>query len=289
MDDRCIHMLCLDLRYGAYLCMIHDDGITLDMGMALVLSDGSRMEHLRGMAFSDRSGNDLGSGAASVHGDFYVGFCFLFAICHQPFQHKQLCVCIHGHVGLTHRGIDTLDLYRIQREYRILSQFNIGHGIQDPAAGAVSLAVMLLFITHIGIFSHMEGMDPVMAALITAAVVDPAAGDDRHICSIFNIKVIVYQIRHSGNTHHHRNINLLRNGRSINKNIDARLVFFLLYLDMFTVPVTKRDSVLAEIESSALSKSRTDLVQYLLCDRIQLYHQFLPPSSPVIHFWHFSC
>ena len=137
--------------------------------------------------------------------------------------------------------------------------------------------------------SQKKPVDSVVPGRLAILCVYAASGHNSDFRSFSHIKIIVYQIRHSGNTHHNRNINLLRNGCSVNKNIDARFVFFLLYLDMFTVSVTKRDPVLAEIESPALSKSLTDLVQYLLCDRIQLYHQFLPPSSPVIHFWHFSC
>ena len=40
-------MLRLDFRDGTYLCMIHNNGITLDMCVTFILSNSLRMENLK--------------------------------------------------------------------------------------------------------------------------------------------------------------------------------------------------------------------------------------------------
>ena len=55
VDDCRIHMFCLDLRNRSDLCVIHDDRIALDMGVAFVFADCLRMEDLGGIALSDRT------------------------------------------------------------------------------------------------------------------------------------------------------------------------------------------------------------------------------------------
>ena len=89
---------------------------------------------------------------------------------------------------------------------------------------------------NIGILSNMKGMNAIMAALITAAVMDAAACHDRNIRAIRNIEIIINQIGHSGNADHHWNKNSLSFCIAINQDIDARLIFFFADPDMLTVP-----------------------------------------------------
>ena len=60
MDDGGIYMLRLNLRDGTYLCVIHDNGITLDMSMTFIFSNCLRMKNLGRVSFSNRTGNNLG-------------------------------------------------------------------------------------------------------------------------------------------------------------------------------------------------------------------------------------
>ena len=66
MDDLGVHMLRVDLRDGADLRLIHDNGIALDMRMAPAASNGSWMEHLTGVSFTDRTGYDPGRTVLSI-------------------------------------------------------------------------------------------------------------------------------------------------------------------------------------------------------------------------------
>src|SRR5699024_9530136 len=58
MDDLRVHVARIDLRDGADLRLVHNDRVTLDMGVASVISDGPGMEHLLGRSFSHGAGHD---------------------------------------------------------------------------------------------------------------------------------------------------------------------------------------------------------------------------------------
>ena len=134
---------------------------------------------------------------------------------------------------------------------------------------------------NIGILSNMKGVDPVMSALIAAAVVDPAARNDRNVRSVRDIKVVVYKVCHAGNADDHRDVNFLALCIAINIDIDPRLVRLLLDLNMLTVTVADGRSVLAQVESALLGKSVViDDFQYLFYYMIQLYHYALTPAFP---------
>ena len=127
----------------------------------------------------------------------------------------------------------------------------------------------------------MEGVDPVMTALIAAAVVDPASRNDRHVRAICDVKIIVYKIRHTGNADNDRNIDLLTLCLAVDIDIDPRLVRLLFDLDVLTVPVADGSSVLTQVESAFLGKSIViDDFQYFFYYMIQLYHYALTPAFP---------
>lgn len=66
MDDRRVEISRADLRDGADLGVIHNNGVTLDMGLAFVVSDRLRVECLDGIALSDGSGDDLGGAVLAI-------------------------------------------------------------------------------------------------------------------------------------------------------------------------------------------------------------------------------
>ena len=59
MDDCRVEITRADLRDRADLRMVHDDRVTLDMRLALVVADRLRVERLDGISLSDGSGDDL--------------------------------------------------------------------------------------------------------------------------------------------------------------------------------------------------------------------------------------
>ena len=52
VDDCCIHIFSTDFRNRTHLCMVHDNGITLDMRLTFAVSDCIRMEGLHRLPFS---------------------------------------------------------------------------------------------------------------------------------------------------------------------------------------------------------------------------------------------
>ena len=240
------------------------------------------MKNLGRVSFSNRTGNNLGGRTCAIHTNLNIRLRFLLTVCHQTLQNKQLGICVHLHIGGTDRGIYPFDLHSIQSEYRIFPKFNIGYRIQDPASGSISFAVMLLFIMNIGIFSNMEGVNAIVTAFIASAVVDSAACNNIHVCTVFHIKIIVNQVCHAGYAHYNRDENLLSLCLSINKNIDSRLVFFFPDFDVLTVAMTDGNAILAQIVCTFLLKTFADLIQYALGGFFYFNHQHLPPS--VMHF-----
>ena len=57
---------------------------------------------------------------------------------------------------------------------------------------AVSLTVMLLHITHLGIFPDKETMDAAVLACRIASVVDSAACYNGNVAILSDMKIIVY-------------------------------------------------------------------------------------------------
>jgi len=140
-------------------------------------------------------------------------------------------------------------------KHGIFSNIDIRHRIQHTATGTISLAVVLLLITDVGVLSNMECVDAVMSALVASAVVDSAARDDGHVRAVRDIKVVVYKVCHAGNADNYRDIDFLTLCIAVDIDIDARLIRFLLNLNMLTVTVADGCSVLAQVESAFLGKS----------------------------------
>ena len=70
-------------------CFIHDNRIALDMGMAVRIADGSRVEGLHGAASRYGTGHNPGAAAFSVKFHVHIGNRTLGIVCHQSFRHEQ--------------------------------------------------------------------------------------------------------------------------------------------------------------------------------------------------------
>ena len=198
---------------------------------------------------------------------------------HQLFCHCETASCLHGNVGLTLRGIYTFDLHRIHSKHRILPYINICYRIQNPGSRTFSFPVMFLLIMDNGILANMKCVNPVVPCIVASRIMDTASGNDIHIRPIFNIKIIVDNVGHSGGGDNHRNVYRLPICILVNINVNSLLVFFFTDLDMLTVPVADGDSVFPEIESSLLFKSfSVDHMKYFFCNFIQYHFSHLLPS-----------
>ena len=104
---------------------------------------------------------------------------------------------------------------------------------------------MLLFITDIAAGSDMEGMNSVMTAVVTSAVMNSAACNDRYSCSILYIEIIIHLIGHSRSIDNNRNMHVFTVGITTDYHVDSRLVLLALNLNMLRVPMTKRITIVS--------------------------------------------
>ena len=130
---------------------------------------------------------------------------------------------------------------------------------------------MVFHIFDIASFSHMEGMDPVMAGLGATFPVDAASGDDRHVRAVFNIEVIIDHIN-AFLAHDHRNVHLLVFRLAADMDIDPRLVFFSYDPDMAAVPVAHGHAIQPQVVGALLVEPvGVDHIQHCLCDLVKVH------------------
>ena len=115
---------------------------------------------------------------------------------------------------------------------------------------------MVLYVLHIRIFSHMEGMNTVVAALAAAVIVYSAACYDYDVCPVLYIKIIIYYILHARFGHDNRNMDLFLLSFSADININAGLIFLFFNPDMAAVSVADCHTVQAQIIGAFLLKSQ---------------------------------
>ena len=53
---------------------------------------------------------------------------------------------------------------------------------------------MLFDVAHLSTFFYIKGMDAIVTAIRTAAVVDAATGYDGHVCALTDKEIIIYHI-----------------------------------------------------------------------------------------------
>ncbi len=174
---------------------------------------------------------------------------------HQLLHHIQFRITSHLHIRFPKGRIHPFNLRRIQSKYRILIQINLRDRIQHLGAGSFSFPVMLLLIADVRALTHMEGMYPVMAALVTPAVVDSAPRNNRHIRAVSDIKIIIDHIHHPGGVHHHRNMHLLPLRLTVYENINSLFFFLLLNLHMLAVAMAERNAVMTQVKRALLLES----------------------------------
>ena len=245
MDDCRIQMPGINLGDGSYLCMIHNDRVTLDMCVTFCISNCLWMEHLPGGSFCHRTRNNLRGTSLAIQIYFHIRLCRLLIMSHQLLQHIQFRSGTHVDVRLPHGRINTFYLCRVQREDRIIFHIDLCHRVQHSCAGSLSFSVVLFLIAHIGAFSHMEGMDSIVTALIAAAVVDPAAGYNCHVCTFRDIEIIIYNVRHARRIHNHRDVNLFAFRVSVNIDINSWFVFLFPDFNVLTVAMAQCDPIMS--------------------------------------------
>ena len=119
----------------------------------------------------------------------------LAAVGHKALHNHDLCPCFKGRLSKALRGIHAFDLHGIHLHIATFIDLYNGLGIHDPLAFSVTAAIMLLHIFDPGVLTDKEAVYPVMPGHGVAAVMDPAAGDDRHIRVFAYIKIVIHHLR----------------------------------------------------------------------------------------------
>ena len=68
---------------------------------------------------------------------------------------------------------------------------------------------MLFHIADAGVLAYEEAVDAVVLAVLVAAVVDAAAGDDGHVGALADIKVVVHDLGQTAFGHDHGDVHAL--------------------------------------------------------------------------------
>lgn len=112
----------------------------------------------------------------AVQTDIKGGFRRLMSVCHDFFLDDDGCAGAKLCAGNALCGIDTLQLNGIHFNIGVFLCFYMCLGVNDAFAAAVPLTDVLFDINNLGIFAKEETVNPFMDRIITAAVMDAAAG-----------------------------------------------------------------------------------------------------------------
>ena len=120
------------------------------------------------------------------------GFCQLVSMRHQTFSDHKLRSIREGSGGGALGGIHTLDLYSLHLHIAVFPKLHNGLGVHDTLPLAVPGAIMLFHIFYMAVLANIKSMNPIVAAVLVAAVMDSAASYDSHIAVVAYIEIIVY-------------------------------------------------------------------------------------------------
>lgn len=254
MNDLCINMVGVDFRDGTDGSLIHDDGITLNMGMTLTVADGTWVEDLFGCTLGNGAGDDPCRAAISIQLYIHVGYGFLGIMSHELFCDEEFGIGSQFNVGFTFGGVNAFNLGCLKGENRVLSHIDLRNRIQNLAAGAITLGIVVLDIFDIGIFSHMESVDTVVAGLAAAFTVNTASGYNRNICTVFNEEIIVNHID-ARLRHNNRDMYLFILCFSTDVDVNARFILLADDGNMAAVAVADGHTIQSEVVGSFLFKA----------------------------------
>ena len=240
------------------------------MAEALGVAHHDRVEHLMRTVLRHGAGDNTALGVVAVELDGHVALSHLIAVGQQALGDHHLAAGLTEEVGLTFGGVDAPDLDGIHLHGGILAQIHHGLGVHDIAAGltGVLFAVVLLNIMHAAVFTDMEGVDAVVAALVATGVVDAAACHDVHVAVVGNIEVVEYQLADAGLADDDGDIALLALGAGLELHVDTGLAVLTgRNFDMLGGLSGLAAGVLSDIEGAhRLAGQVGDLFQQLRVD-----------------------
>ena len=206
VHQRGVHIVRLQRRDRQDASLVHDDGIALGMAAAGSIARDLRVKELEGIIPRHGTGDHVRAGALAVQVHHVLAGGILIPVGHQALPHHQLRAGGKLRRGRALCGIHALDLHHLHLRGAVLFHVHFRAGIQDPLAGAVAGAVVLLHILHLRVLTHIEAVDAVVLGVGVAAVVDAAARHDEHVRALADMEIIVHQLCEPALGHDHRDV-----------------------------------------------------------------------------------
>ena len=214
-----------DGRDGLDAGVAHDDAVALNVAEALGVAHHHRVEDLVGTVLGHAAGDDAAAGVVAVELDTHIALGLLSAVGQQALGDHHLAAGFAEEVRLALGGVDAADLDRLHLHGGVLTQIDHGLGVHDVAAGlaGVFLAEVLFHIADLGIFADVEGVDAVVAAFVTAGVVDAAAGDNVHVAVVAHVEVVIDQLTEAAVADDDGDVAFLTLGAGLDADVNAGL------------------------------------------------------------------
>ena len=144
------------------------------------------------------------------------------------------------------------DLAHVQKYRGALADIENGLRVQNSSAGAVACAIVFFRIAHLGILAHVERMNAIVTAILTAAVMDAAASHDVDVNAVGNMKIIVNQVVHTGFGNHNRDRYGFALSARLDIDINAGLILLGYNFDMLGRMADKALAVEPQVECALL-------------------------------------
>ena len=195
------------------------------MAEALAVAHHHRVEHLAGAVLSHGPGDHPAPGVLAVELDGHVAFRGLVPVGQQALRDYHLAAGLTVKPGVPQGGVDAPDLDGVHLHGGVLPQIHDGLGIHHVFAGLALgvLAVMLLRVVDPAVSADVESVDAVVAAFVTAGVVDAAPGHDVHVAVVGHIEVVIHHVAHARLADDDGDVTGLALGAGLEMDVDAGL------------------------------------------------------------------
>ena len=143
------------------------------------------------------------------------------SVCHDFFLDDNGCAGAELCAGNALCGIDTLQLNGIHFNICVFLCFYMCLGVDDALAAAVPLTDVLFDINNLGIFAKEETVNPFMDGIVTATVMDAAAGDNFNFRTLTDVEIIINHLRHTILCNQRRDVYVFIFGKGLYINIQT--------------------------------------------------------------------
>ena len=150
-------------------------------------------------------------------------------------------------------------------------------GVDDALAAAVPLTDVLFDINNLGIFVKEETVNPFMDGIVTATVMDAAAGDNFNFRTLTDVEIIINHLRHTILCNQRRDVYVFIFGKGLYINIQTGAALLGDDINIFCGMSALALAVVADVKCSICRDFRNagNLLQKVFYDIIE--HHSSPP------------